>query len=72
MKSITKQLSDEVRETGVRGIMVCRATAGETPMGAIYKLRDGSFEAVPFDHPCIRRFDDPHKAQWHIEKCKPY
>lgn len=52
------------------GYLVCAATAKEQPIGAIYKLTNGKYEAVPFDDPRILRFNDPHAAQRHIENCK--
>lgn len=71
MRSITKAFpKTQLNQVQVNGLLVCAATAGERVLGAIYKLRNGAFEAVPFDHPNIRRFDDPHKAQRHIEDCK--
>ncbi len=65
MKTITRPL-----KAPGNGVLVCAATAGEKPLGAIYKLMSGRFEAVPFDHPDIQRFDCPHEAQRHIELIK--
>lgn len=71
MKSVIRPLPKKVlNETNVHGVMVVSASAGEKPLGAIYKLRNGRFEAVPYDDHRIVRFDDPHAAQRHIEKCK--
>ena len=70
MKSITRPLpKQKVSDLKVNGLMVVAATAGEKPLGAIYKLIN-CFEAVPYDHFDIRRFDNPHDAQRHIEKMK--
>jgi len=71
MLSITRPLPTQtVSDLKINGLMVVAATAGEKPLGAIYKLITGCFEAVPYNHFDIRRFDDPHAAQRHIEKMK--
>lgn len=70
MKSFLKPLPKMFLGTKVKGMMVCSATAGEIPIGAIYKLRNGRFEAVPYDDVRIKRFDNPHDAQKHIEDVK--
>lgn len=72
MKSVTTP----VETTCLIGktLLVCQTAANGLPIkpaiGAIYKLHNGRFEAVPFDDPRIARFNDPHSAQKHIEECK--
>ena len=54
------------------GMEVCMATAAETPIGAIYLCKNADkrwYEAIPYDDVRIKRFDDPYRAQKHIEDC---
>ena len=74
MKTILKPLPKEIKINGPNkgpfGMQVCLATAGEKAIGAIYSCRNSYgkwYEAVPYDHPNIKRFCDPHTAQLHIE-----
>ena len=66
-KTITRPLAKALIESSVIGLMVCKANAAETPIGAIYKIRSGRkkdlYSAVVYDLSGENKFRNPHDAQ---------